>query len=199
MKKNGEFVGADEKYIPENEKFVDDPIIGTTEETTKKIKKTAKVFLFGYLFFIVFIFALAIGGMIFMFTTFNQNKNDIINKFNQGANSLKENFEDKEKSLNEAEEKAKIEHDVYSFNISIQNLQGTQTQFMLSHYLDEIVTSNKTNKEHFITVVYNETSATEENEIVEIKHSLDENKKYEVSLDYDEIGYINKVTIKDIN
>ena len=42
------------------------------------------------------------------------------------------------------------------------------------------------------------TTSTTEDDIVAIKHLLDEDSKYEVSLDYGENGYINKVTIKDI-
>lgn len=64
-------------------------------------------------------------------------------------------------------------------------MQGTQSKFMLSSYLDKIVTSNKTNSNHIITVIYKEKTTTTEDGIVEIKHSLNDNIKYEVSLDYD--------------
>ena len=77
-------------------------------------------------------------------------------------------------------------------------MQGTQSKFVLSNYLDEVVTKNKTNSKHTITVTYKETTTSSEDGIVKIKHTLDENAKYEVSLDYDSDGFINKVTIKDI-
>ena len=77
-------------------------------------------------------------------------------------------------------------------------MQGTQNKFMISYFLDNVVTSNKTNSNHIITVTYNETTTTSEDGIVGIKNSLNDDSKYEVSLDYDTKGYINKVTIKDI-
>ena len=39
MKKNGEYVGVDEKFIPENEKYVDYSILGSKQESKQKIKK----------------------------------------------------------------------------------------------------------------------------------------------------------------
>ena len=32
MKKNGQYVGVDEKYIPEEEKYVDESLLGPTSE-----------------------------------------------------------------------------------------------------------------------------------------------------------------------
>ena len=88
--------------------------------------------------------------------------------------------------------------DVSSFNGKFMGLQGTKVKFILSNFLDEVVTSNKTNKNHLISVTYEEITSTEESDIVKIKNSLKDNNKYEVSLDYDENGYINKVIIKNI-
>lgn len=59
-----------------------------------------------------------------------------------------------------------------------------------------MVTSNKTNTDHIITIIYKETTTTSEDEIVNIKHSLDEMTEYEISLDYDANGYINKEQLK---
>ena len=35
MKKNGEFVGVDEKFIPEDEKYVDESLVGDKEKAKK--------------------------------------------------------------------------------------------------------------------------------------------------------------------
>lgn len=45
MKKKGEYVGIDEKYVPENEKYVDESLLGNKEET----KKTATSIFKGYI------------------------------------------------------------------------------------------------------------------------------------------------------
>ena len=49
-----------------------------------------------------------------------------------------------------------------------------------------------------ITVIYKDNETTDPEEIIKIKHSLDDKKKYEIKLDYDDDGYVNKVTIEDI-
>ena len=50
MKKNGEYVGVDEKFIPEDEKYVDESLLEIKEESTRKIKKTAKTIVIGYIY-----------------------------------------------------------------------------------------------------------------------------------------------------
>lgn len=184
MKKNGEYVGVDEKFIPEDEKYVDESLLGNREESTRKIKKTAKSIAIGYILFVIFILVMFIGIAIFMFSTFNKTRKSMMDDFNQKSTTMRDNYNKEVSSM--------------SFNNGLQSMQGTQSKFMLSSYLDKIVTSNKTNSNHIITVTYKETTTTIEDDIVRIKHSLSDNSKYEVSLDYDANGYINKVTIKDI-
>ena len=41
--KNGEYVGIDDKFIPEDEKYVDESLLGNNEETKKKLKSGAKI------------------------------------------------------------------------------------------------------------------------------------------------------------
>ena len=43
MKKNSEYVGVDEKFIPEDEKYVKDSVLGNREESKNKIKKGLKI------------------------------------------------------------------------------------------------------------------------------------------------------------
>ena len=93
------------------------------------------------------------------------------------------------------------EHDsfeVNSFNTPYETDAGKRSGFFIVRTLDDIVTNNKTNKSHVITVVYNGITATEEKSIKEIRNMLSENKDYDVSLDYDSNGYVNKFTIEDI-
>ena len=168
MKKNGEYVGVDEKFIPENEKYVDESLLGNKEESARKIKKTAKTIGIGYICFFFLIFAFMIGMMIFGFTSFNKSRNEMSSIFSRG--------------------------NMFTFN----HLQGTNYGNTISDYLDDIVTNNKSGRYTTITVVYNENSATSEDDIVAIKRLLDDWTKYECSLDYDSNGAVNKLTIKDI-
>ena len=93
------------------------------------------------------------------------------------------------------------EHDsfeVNSFNTPYETDAGKRSGFFIVGTLDDIVTNNKTNKSHIITVVYNDITTTEEKKIKEIRNKLSDRKDYDVSLDYDSNGYVNKYTIEDI-
>ncbi len=67
----------------------------------------------------------------------------------------------------------------------------------LKTYLDDVITSNKT-KDRKITVKYNETETQEPEEIKSMKQKFNELDDYEVLLDYDEEGFINKIIIENI-
>ena len=99
------------------------------------------------------------------------------------------------------EKEVETTHDsfeVNSFNTPYETDAGKRSGFFIVGTLDDIVTNNKTNKSHIITVVYNDITTTEEKEIKEIRNKLSDRKDYDVSLDYDSNGYVNKYTIEDI-
>ena len=99
------------------------------------------------------------------------------------------------------EKEVETTHDsfeVNSFNTPYETDAGKRSGFFIVRTLDDIVTNNKTNKSHIITVVYNDITTTEEKEIKEIRNKLSDRKDYDVSLDYDSNGYVNKYTIEDI-
>ena len=90
----------------------------------------------------------------------------------------------------------KIEKGSIDMNINIEN--GTKSGFFLLGDIDEIVNNNKTNKEHLIEVVFDGTSYGKSTEkISELKDKINNrvDSKYEIELDYDKKGYVNKVTI----
>ena len=89
------------------------------------------------------------------------------------------------------------EWEVTKFNNGFLNYNGTKSGFWVKDYLDDIVDSNKTNKSHIITVVYNDIKTSDSTEIINMKKSIDENKKYEVIVDYDENGFFYLMTIED--
>ena len=95
--------------------------------------------------------------------------------------------------------KESTEIDKKSFNFQYESISGKKSSFIISGVLDKIVTNNKTNKNHVITVVYKDISSSEEIKIKEIRDMLDDYEYYDVSLDYDSTGYVNKFTITDIN
>ncbi len=90
----------------------------------------------------------------------------------------------------------------YSISKSMHNMDfepysGTQEKFFIEKLLDNTVTNNKTNHDLTISVKYKEKETSDPDEIIKIKHEL-ENKKYEIKLDYNEDGYVIKINIEDI-
>ena len=85
-----------------------------------------------------------------------------------------------------------------SFNSKFETYSGTQSKFFIQSLLDNAVTNNKTNKELQVSVTYKNQTTTDPDEIINIKHSLKDNTKYEIKLDYDEDNYVNKITIEDL-
>lgn len=200
MKKNGEFAGIDEKYIPEDEKYVDESLLGNKEQTKKTVTKVAKGIGIGYLCFIGVVFLLVIGVFIFCFSMFSKSMSIFDDTKDQIGSVVEDMTKDdgiisdaKNQILGEANKQM-----IQNFNKNFEVYGGTKQKTTISTLLDNVVTNNKTEKEHIITVKYNETVSNKSENIIKIKHSLEDGKKYEVLLDYDTNGYVNQVTISDI-
>lgn len=223
MKKNGEFVGVDEKFIPESEKYVEDPIIGndeirsgynkvksyvTNEENQEKFKKAGKKALkigkgigIGYLCFLGVIFALVIGIIIFSFTTLNnirKTQNDMMSSIQQKQDEITSPVQQKQDEITSPVQQQQTEVEKQAFNNKFELYSGISSKLFVTTLLDNVVTNNKKNSDKIITVIYNETTTTDPNEIVELKPSFEQGKDYEVMLDYGTNGLVNKVIIKDI-
>lgn len=83
-----------------------------------------------------------------------------------------------------------------SFNFQFVHDNGTKDAIFVESTLDEIIQSNKT-YDRKVTLKFEGKETTNEKEIIDIKHSL--NGEYEVSIDYDNDGYINIITVEKIN
>ncbi|MCR4581385.1 MAG: hypothetical protein K5666_02615, partial [Bacilli bacterium] len=58
--------------------------------------------------------------------------------------------------------------------------------------------SNQKNKDHQVVLVYKDKEVTDSNSIKDIKHSLND-LRYEVTFNYDDKGYINKIVVEEIS
>ena len=83
------------------------------------------------------------------------------------------------------------------FNFTYEASSGTKNGFNVKNLLDDVITNNKTNKDHILDVIYKDTNTTDVEIIKNLKSNFDEWTKYEISLDYDENGYVNQITIED--
>lgn len=130
-----------------------------------------------------------------------QDKQDIQDKYEELKKEASKSKEKTEKEITEIGKEIESEskkYDIMSFNNQFEMYSGTKYGSQIRYLLDNVVTNNKVNKEKIVTVIYKEKSTTDENEIVNIKHGFDKYTEYEVSLDYNQDGYIYKVTITDI-
>ena len=223
MKKNGQYVGVDEKYIPEEEKYVDNAVNSelkdsinnglrsinnyvTDKDNQENLKKTGKKGLkvlkgvgIGYLVLIGLAVILVIGIIVFVIVQTVQINDKASDIFNQ-TSSIQERIKDQiEEQMNDNDEGQAQEGyskaEINTFNAPFELYSGSQTGLFLESLLNKVITNNKTEATHIITVVYNDTTTTLADEITKIKQGFDDNKEYEVSLDYDTDGFVNKVTI----
>ncbi len=136
--------------------------------------------------------------------------NEVAEKVTDKGIDLMDTITDQaEKQMEEAEskienntEEAKKEQEqfqnelkVRAFNMQLESYNGTQTKNGVSILLDNVVTKNKTEADHIITVIFNQINTSVPDEITAIKQSLEDNRNYEVSLEYDTNGFVNQVKI----
>lgn len=211
MKKNGQYVGVDEKYIPEDDKYVDNNLNSeikndmhnmyqgakeyvSDKDNQEKMKnvgrkglKIAKGIGIGYLVFAGIVIVMVIAVFILVFSQFfriNRQGDEIRNKandiINQGINTIDDGYN---------------KMNVDDFNFDLETYSGTQYGSSVSRLLDNVITKIKKNADHSITVTYGTTTTSKADEITALKKQFDRTSQYEVSLDYDSNGYVNKVTI----
>ena len=121
---------------------------------------------------------------------------EVAKEKNAEIQKTQEEIEQKQK-----EQKEKSERD--SFNRDFETWGGKQTDSGVEFQIDKIIKNNKKNSDHLVEVLFDGTSyGTDPNNIKTIKNSLKtwtSDRKiqyYEISIDYDSNGYVNKVTIE---
>lgn len=87
--------------------------------------------------------------------------------------------------------------DVSAFNSRYELDAGIKSYIFVEETLSDVISDNKKGN-HTITVIYKETKTSNPNEIKELKNSLDKSKEYDISFDYNDKGFINKMIIEDI-
>lgn len=152
---------------------------------------TAKHFSLFMLFPIIVFIIIIATAIIFTFKTSNENK-DFFNDAEEKINNMYDDIKNNNEVDVDIDDVSKAR-----FNLYFTNQNGTQYKMLVENLLDHIIDSNKKYNRK-IVLVYGDISTTDENEIINIKHKLDK-PKYEVRIDYDSDGYVNKITLEDIN
>ena len=113
-------------------------------------------------------------------------------KKNRSSNGISDIINNQMEKGNEMLDQFEID----SFNSKFELRVGQNYRSSVMRTLDDVITNNKKNKDHVLTVVFEDLSTTDPEEIKKAKKNLDEWTKYEVSVDYDENGYVYKITIE---
>lgn len=154
-----------------------------------------------YILIIIFIASLAL--LAYRVGTDIKTKKDEIKeelrKEKEKAEKEEKEFKDK---FNKDMEESDLKFDKNSFNSNYTFYSGTQPGQNVSMLIDNIINKNKTEKDHLVELTFDNTSyGTDSDNIKQTKNMIQTFKGYdiqyyEVSMDYDDNGYVNKVTIE---
>ncbi len=174
---------------------------GETKEDKNNKKEDGDRKFILYILIIIFIASLAL--LAYRVGTDIKTKKDEIKeelrKEKEKAEKDEKEFKDK---FNKDMEESDLKFDKNSFNSNYTFYSGTQPGQNVSMLIDNIINKNKTEKDHLVELTFDNTSyATDSDNIKQTKNMIQTFKGYdiqyyEVSMDYDDNGYVNKVTIE---
>lgn len=174
---------------------------GETKEDKNNKKEDGDRKFILYILIIIFIASLAL--LAYRVGTDIKTKKDEIKeelrKEKEKAEKEEKEFKDK---FNKDMEESDLKFDKNSFNSNYTFYSGTQPGQNVSMLIDNIINKNKTEKNHLVELIFDNTSyGTDSDNIKQTKNMIQTFKGYdiqyyEVSMDYDDNGYVNKVTIE---
>lgn len=164
----------------------------TKEDKNNKKEDGDRKFIL-YILIIIFIASLAL--LAYRVGTDIKTKKDEIKEELRKEKEFKDKF-------NKDMEESDLKFDKNSFNSNYTFYSGTQPGQNVSMLIDNIINKNKTEKDHLVELTFDNTSyGTDSDNIKQTKNMIQTFKGYdiqyyEVSMDYDDNGYVNKVTIE---
>ena len=181
--------------------------VETKEDKNNKKEDGDRKFIL-YILIIIFIASLALLAYR-VGTDIKAKKDEIKEELRKEKEKAEKKQEEEEKRQQELEDKINKEQEEYhenfskdSFNSTFEINQGTKSGMFAKSQVDNIIKNNKKDKEHLIEVIFDGTSyGTDPSNISNVKNNLREFngykfQEYEISLDYDDNGYVNKATIE---
>lgn len=174
--------------------------VETKEDKNNKKEDGDRKFIL-YILIIIFIASLALLSYR-VGTDIKTKKDEIkeeLRKEKEKAEKEEKEFKDK---FNKDMEESDLKFDKNSFNSNYTFYSGTQPGQNVSMLIDNIINKNKTEKDHLVELTFDNTSyGTDSDNIKQTKNMIQTFKGYdiqyyEVSMDYDDNGYVNKVTIE---
>lgn len=174
--------------------------VETKEDKNNKKEDGDRKFI---LYILIIIFIVSLAFLAYRVGTDIKTKKDEIKeelrKEKEKAEKEEKEFKDK---FNKDMEESDLKFDKNSFNSNYTFYSGTQPGQSVSMLIDNIINKNKTEKDHLVELTFDNTSyGTDSDNIKQTKNMIQTFKGYdiqyyEVSMDYDDNGYVNKVTIE---
>ena len=118
--------------------------------------------------------------------TEKQNQETQVNS-SETAEKTKQALEEEQKKLDETNKQI--------FNIQFTSYEGKQTGTTVKSVLNTVISSNSINSNK-VTVEMDGVSSADSSQITSLKNKVATAKNYQISLEYDSNGYINKIIIK---
>lgn len=140
---------------------------------------------------LIILLILSCGGLVYNVLAHNsKEKNKFFDFFNNTFNSNIDNAED---IVDSAKESIKTSQ----FNFDFINESGKQRKSSVEELLDNVINSNNKNQDKKIEVVFEEETTSDTTKIKEIRNRITNlfTEEFDITLGYDEKGYINKITI----
>lgn len=191
MKKNGQYVGVDEKFIPEDEKYVDESLLGNKEKSKKIIKNVG----IGYLIFVAMVLIFVGGMFIFIISRFIKMSNMADNILDNAPGYI-ENVIDQVGQSQNGDQSNKNQQAISTklFNGPFEIYAGSKSKMMVSNFIDSVFANNN-KATRVITVKFEGREIKDNNELKTISSNLTKDTYY-ISFEYDEVGYIKTAIIE---
>ena len=174
--------------------------VETKEDKNNKKEDGDRKFIL-YILIIIFIASLAfltyrVG------TDIKAKKDEIKEEIRKEKEKAEKEAQEIKDEIKKNNEESDLKFDKNSFNSNYSFYSGTQPGQSVSMLIDNIINKNKTEKDHLVELVFDNTSyGTDPDNIKQTKNMIQtfsgyNIQYYEVSIDYDDDGYVNKVTIE---
>lgn len=200
---NPEFVGVNTDYIPEDLK---------TKQYVQEPKKHSK-----YLMFLPFLLPIVFFIVVIIIMNVANKKTDekisnIRDSYFNNTSSVSNLVEDIQgitnsdiikndintANSNTAANNQNLSFNVRSYNAGLELNEGTISAFFVESVIDDVI--SKPAEVTDVVIIYNDIEARSVSELTSLKDKISNSskEKYSVSLEYGPEGYINKITIEDV-
>lgn len=170
------------------------------EDSPKKKKNGDRKFI---LYILIIIFIASLSLLVYRIgTDIKAKKDEIKEEIRKEKEKAEKEAQEIKDEIKKNNEESDLKFDKNSFNSNYSFYSGTQPGQSVSMLIDNIINKNKTEKDHLVELVFDNTSyGTDPDNIKQTKNMIQtfsgyNIQYYEVSIDYDDNGYVNKITIE---